>query len=420
MEAEKLKTYHTLFRKNKIRFKKNLPLKIAFISDAVYPYNKGGKEKRLYEISTRLAAMGYDVTIYTMKWWKGFDEVNHEGVKMRAICPYYKLYSGERRSIRQAQAFGISCLKLVIKSFDIVDVDQMPFYPVYFMKIVCMIRRKHMFATWHEVWGLQYWMGYMGWKGIFGYLMEKFSVLLPDTIIASSVVTRKRLRTILNCRKPIAQISLGVDMQKASMTQIAGPAADAYDVVFAGRLLKHKNADLLIKAIYIVAQTIPGISCLIIGEGPEKKNLQELAAQLQKKSQGKLPTVEALTIPGQREKNVEFRDFVERDDELFTIMKSAKVFVLPSIREGFGLAALEANACGIPVITIDTPENALHKYIRNGRNGILTKADADSIAEAILTTLEPGHDWRADSVAAARLYDWNHVVAKLKAVYGIG
>jgi glycosyltransferase involved in cell wall biosynthesis len=43
-----------------------IPRKIVFVSDAIYPYMKGGKEKRLHEITTRLARMGHDVHIYTM------------------------------------------------------------------------------------------------------------------------------------------------------------------------------------------------------------------------------------------------------------------------------------------------------------------------------------------------------------------
>jgi len=39
-------------------------MKIAFVSDAIYPYNKGGKEKRIYEISTCLAKRGHKYEIY--------------------------------------------------------------------------------------------------------------------------------------------------------------------------------------------------------------------------------------------------------------------------------------------------------------------------------------------------------------------
>ena len=98
-------------------------LKIAIVSDAVYPYNIGGKEKRIYELTTRLAKKGHQVTIYTMKWWEGTRQhplgssVTHEGVRFEAISPLYPLYDGERRSIKEAIMFALNCFKLILNIF---------------------------------------------------------------------------------------------------------------------------------------------------------------------------------------------------------------------------------------------------------------------------------------------------------------
>ena len=120
-------------------------MKIAYVSDAVYPYNKGGKEKRLYDISTRLARRGHDVHIYCMKWWKGPEtHLVENGVHLHAISPYYPLYSGERRSIKEGILYGISCLKLIKEDWDVIDVDHMPFFPIIFTKIVCVLKWKKM------------------------------------------------------------------------------------------------------------------------------------------------------------------------------------------------------------------------------------------------------------------------------------
>ncbi len=58
--------------------------RIAFVSDAVYPFNKGGKEKRLYEISQRLVKEGREVHIYTMKWWEGPRTLKQNGVYLHS------------------------------------------------------------------------------------------------------------------------------------------------------------------------------------------------------------------------------------------------------------------------------------------------------------------------------------------------
>jgi len=44
--------------------------RIAFVTDAVYPFHRGGRETRLHEITRRLVREGRDVRIYTMKWWE--------------------------------------------------------------------------------------------------------------------------------------------------------------------------------------------------------------------------------------------------------------------------------------------------------------------------------------------------------------
>ena len=106
-------------------------MKIVYISDAVYPYNKGGKEKRLFEISTRLARRGHDVHIYTMNWWNGPKVIKENGVSLHAISPLYPLYTKSgKRSIKEALAFSSYIFQGLIKEdFDILDVDHMPFFP---------------------------------------------------------------------------------------------------------------------------------------------------------------------------------------------------------------------------------------------------------------------------------------------------
>ena len=58
-------------------------MKIAFIYDAVYPWVKGGAEKRVYELATRLAKRGHDVHWYSIGWW--WTENNRTDIKMDGI-----------------------------------------------------------------------------------------------------------------------------------------------------------------------------------------------------------------------------------------------------------------------------------------------------------------------------------------------
>jgi glycosyltransferase involved in cell wall biosynthesis len=373
-------------------------MKIAFISDAIYPYNEGGKEKRLFEVTTRLARKGHEIDLYCMSWWDGSRDRVENGVHLHAISKYYPLYSGKRRSIIQALTFGLACLKLFKKDFEIIDVDHMPHFPLFFTKLVCLLKKKKMIATWHEVWGKDYWQEYLGFKGIFGFLIEKLSVLMADEIISVSKHTTEKLKSNLKFKKKIYTISNGNDFEKI---QEIKPSEKKSDVIFAGRLLSNKNIDVLIRAIQSVKEKIPGIKCLIIGNGPEKNKLEELIQKLN------------------LEININFLGFLEDHDDVYAMMKSSKVFILPSTREGFGIVVIEANACGIPVITIDHEANAAKDLIEEGINGFICQLNEEEIAKKTIRILNngSGRNMEKDCKVLAKKYDWDKIVGEVEEVY---
>jgi glycosyltransferase involved in cell wall biosynthesis len=373
-------------------------MKVAFVSDAIYPYNQGGKEKRIFEVATRLGKKGYDIHLYCMKWWEGSRDKRENGIHLHAICKQYSLYSGKRRSMIQALMFGLACLKLIKEDFDIAEVDHMPFFPLFSLKFVGLLRRKRIIATWHEVWGKDYWQEYLGWKGIFGYLVEKLSVLMPNEIISVSKYTTNKLKNNLKCKKKIYTIPNGNDFKKIQKIK---PARKKTDVIFAGRLLSNKNVDVLIKSIQLIKERKLKIKCLIIGDGPEKKNL------------------EALTKKLNLEKNIKFLGFLENHDDIYALMKSSKVFVLPSTREGFGIVVIEANACGIPVITISHKNNAARDLIEEGRNGFICQLSEEEIAKRIIRILKNSsyRKMKKACMDLAKKYDWDKIIDEIEEVY---
>ena len=371
-------------------------MKIAFVSDAIFPYNKGGKEKRLFDITTRLAKKGHDVRIYCMKWWEGPEIIKENGVYLQTISKYLPLYTKNgRRSIWQGLYFGFSGLKLIKEDFDIVEVDHMPYFPLFACKLVCILKRKKMIATWHEVWGLKYWLKYLGWKGIFGYLIERLAVLMPDKIISVSENTAKRLRNGLGSKKEIYIISNGVDLKNIEKIK---SSLEKSDIIFAGRLLGHKNVDILLKAIKIIKEKKSDIKCLIIGEGPEKEKLENLNKELK------------------LEKNIKFLGFLKNLDNFYSLMKSSKVFVLPSTREGFGISVLEANACGLPVITVNHKDNTAKDLIEEGKNGYICQLDEKDITNKI-TEIIKGQNSKEKIKQYSLKFNWDKIVNKIEEVY---
>jgi glycosyltransferase involved in cell wall biosynthesis len=370
-------------------------MRVAIVSDSIFPYNTGGKETRIFELTKRLAAAGLDVHIYTMHWWDDPQRDRIEnGVHLHAISPRLPLYSGERRSVRQGILFGMACFRLIKEDFDVVDVDHIPYFPLFSVRLVALLKRRPMLATWHEVWGRDYWREYLGAAGNLAYIIEKLSVMLPTKIIAVSTMTKNRLQGELGVGSSAALVGNGIDLEAIRGVRAKRRGAD---VVYAGRLLAHKNVDLLLQAVARLKRTQPGISCLIIGDGPERQRLEALARQL--------------GLDG----NVRFLGFLPTHSEVFAYLKASKVFVSPSSREGFGISVIEAGACGLPVVTIDHKDNAA-RHLITPTTGRLAKASAASLAYHISSLLgapAPAKDIRA----AAAAYDWQASAQLLSAEY---
>lgn len=374
-------------------------MKIALVYDAIYPFIKGGGEKRFYEIGKRLSRKGHEVHFYGMKFWEGKDTIKKEGMYFHGICKAKQLYNKEgKRSIIEAIYFGFHTLKLRREDIDLLDCCAFPYFPLFFCKLISIIKKKPLYSNWYEVWGKDYWYEYIGWKGYFGYIIEKLAVLLPDRIISSSYHTTRKLKNELNCKKPIHTILNGIEYD--IITKIE-PAKEETDIIFAGRLVSHKNIDLLIKSIGTIKRKNPTIRLTIIGEGPEKKSLELLTEKLDLK------------------KNIQFLGFLESPDDVYALMKSSKVFVLPSVREGFGIVVIEANACGIPVITIDHKNNAAKDLIEEGKNGFVCELSEKEITKRIMETLENNsfQKIQKNCIELSKKFDWNRIIDEIEGVY---
>ena len=373
-------------------------MKIAFVYDAVYPWIKGGAEKRVYELAKRLAARDHDVHWYCVGWWwpeNGKKDIEMDGIKLHGVCKPVDLYVEDRRSITEAVYFAWKLLfKLPAGKFDIVDCQGFPFFSCFTAKFRTFFGRSALVITLHEVWN-QYWYEYLGKAGFFGKLTEKLMVNLTGKIITVSDKTKEDLGEIKPSETAVI-IPNGIDLDEINNIH---PYTVRSDILFVGRLIKEKNTDLLLKSLVEVKKVYPIVKCTIIGEGPEKKQLESLTSELE------------------LEKNVEFLGFMEQHEDVIAHMKSSRVLVLPSSREGFGIVVLEANACGVPVVVVDHPMNAAKDLIKQGVNGFIAETTSKSLKDKIVEGLNSGKEMRDTSKEFAKDYNWNKIIKQLEITY---
>lgn len=374
-------------------------LVVALVTDAVYPYFRGGKELRYHELSARLGRRA-DVHIFTMKWWEGPPRRREGHVTFHAVSPLYAMYTGERRSFREAILFAFACLRLLWFRFDVLEADQFPNFHIFTLRVVAWIKRKPLTVTWHEVWGRDYWSQYLGRKAArIAWLVEWLSMRLPDRLIAASDQTAERLRAVLGDKASITVVPNGIDLDGIRNSY---PDPAKVDLVTIGRFLPHKNIDVLLDSVALLHASGLPVTCRIIGDGPLRAALHAQAHRLG------------------IENVVDFRHDVWEQKEVYALMKAARVAVFPTIREGFGIAVLEAIACGLPVVTTSAPDNLAQHLVARSSSGAICAPAADAVADAVARLLaqsgarsddtaiaqdtwlaEHGWDAAADRVAAA-------------------
>jgi len=204
----------------------------------------------------------------------------------------------------------------------------------------------------------------------------------PDVEVVPNPVDPERFRPGLDGRGPRERHGLG----------------DRRVALFVGRLTHHKGVDTFVRA---AAHTPADVAHVVVGDGPERARLERLARD----------------APGK----VVFAGRIRHDD-LPSYYAAADVGVLPSTSrlEAFGIAALEAQACGKPVVVSRIP--GVHEVVEDGVTGLLAEPlDARDLGRAITDLVSDRERARAIGEAArARIlanFTIGAVVDGLEAVY---
>ncbi|HEX5492575.1 MAG TPA: glycosyltransferase [Candidatus Udaeobacter sp.] len=176
-----------------------------------------------------------------------------------------------------------------------------------------------------------------------------------------------------------------------------GVQPDQNLLLYVGRLAKEKNTTTLLRAFNTLQRRRPNeFHLLVIGDGPDRTQLRKL--QL-------------------RTDNVSWIRYCADPGELAGYYRAADLFVHPSIQETFGLAALESQACGTPVVGIRG--SCMDNVICHDQDSWALENTADALADAI----EESSDRKLSVMGrnAARVarhrYSWPCVFDELFCIY---
>ncbi|MCV9387071.1 N-acetyl-alpha-D-glucosaminyl L-malate synthase BshA [Reichenbachiella ulvae] len=229
-----------------------------------------------------------------------------------------------------------------------------------------------------------------------------FSINQSNGITSVSDDLRQDTLDHFNIQKEIKVIPNFIDLkrfkkQKKDHFKKAICQNDEKLIVHTSNFRKVKRVDDVVKVFCKIREKIPA-KLLLVGDGPERSHIESLARE--SVCQGD---------------DVRFLGKLEAVEEVLSV---SDLFLMTSEKESFGLAALEAMACEVPLIS--TNAGGLPELNKNGDSGyICDVGDVDAMAEAALKVLAdenlPGFKKRA--LARAKLFDIEKILPEYENFY---
>ena len=352
-------------------------------NDLKNPYS-GGAEVHLEELLRRLVRRGHTVTLLCSGWSGCEPEETVEGIRIIRRGNRYTFNLVAPRHLRRLARE---------ERFDLLieDINKIPFYTPLYLKMKRLVVIPHLFATtvFHELNFL---------LGSYIYLAERplTAVYRGDhfNVISESTADDIAARGIP--RDDISVIHCGIDRDvynvDTTVTKYEQPT-----ILYLGRIKKYKSIQHLILALKKVREKLPAARLMIVGAGDYLPQLKALAASCD--------LTDAVEFPG----------FVTQADKVDR-MRRAHVAALPSLKEGWGLTNIEANACGTTVVASRSP--GLCDSVNDNVSGLLYEyGDVDELTEKlrmILSDIDTRQRLEQGGLEWAERFNWDAAAGKFE------
>jgi glycosyltransferase involved in cell wall biosynthesis len=356
----------------------------------VFPPHIGGLEKYVYELSKNVASHGYEVIVVTTNCPRSQIVEYRDKIRIKRIPVLFSIFN-------VPASFFLPYL-LRVKA-DLINVHSPPFFGLLSSILIGRVKRIPLILTYHADTG-----GNIVAQ-VYNLIFDRF-VLRKIALIV--VPTPKQKRELIRrglSQNNIVVISNGFDLDRNQLVANVPDVKESFHfqdekiVLFVGALEKRKGVEFLLKAILGVLDVVKNVRVLIVGDGSEKSNLQNLARSLNIDSR------------------ICFMGYVtERLNDLYSI---SDVFVLPSLWESFGMVLLEAMAHQKPIVATKT--TGASELIKPGFNGLLVEPrNPEQLAEAIISILsdqEYAHELGVNGQRFSRNFSWDKTAGEYCKLY---
>jgi glycosyltransferase involved in cell wall biosynthesis len=344
----------------------------------------GGAEVHFQELFSRFVNNGHGVILLTTRF-PGSAPCDTQGGIVVYRWGHTYLFNWQAPFLvrRILKRYAIDCI--------IDDVNKLPFFtPKWLPKVPCGVIFHHLFGP--TVFGLTFFP-----MAIYVLILERMSSWgykrTPCCTVSQSTAHELEQRGF-----PLASITIienSVDTNRYSPDASVSKEKDL--VLYAGRLKKYKNVELVCEAVKVMIERGRRIRFAIAGAGDDEKDLRLLVKRLG------------------LEASVEFCGFVDEAMKI-SLYRRAGVFVNPSRKEGWGITNIEAGACGTAVVANDVP--GLRDSVRSGETGLLFREndleDCVRCISAIIDNEELRKKYEAGGRKWALGFSWDESYKKME------
>jgi glycosyltransferase involved in cell wall biosynthesis len=228
-----------------------------------------------------------------------------------------------------------------------------------------------------------------------------------DKILAGSTYTLNMLKDLFAI--PDQRIDLfyenGMSEEFLSQTNIPKKDVNQINLLFVGRLVPYKCADVVIESMGKLDQAMQSkIRLTIVGDGSERNNLENRVKDLN------LAEI------------VSFAGWVDRSETL-DYYRKADIFCFPSIREFGGAAVIEARACGLPCIVANN--RGIGEYVNEETGFNIDPMSKEYLTQELTSKIKMlveddklRESMSAKALARAKEFEWENKARKIVDIYG--
>lgn len=362
-------------------------MKIAIITDRIYPLYLGGYEILLYQIATGLSS-DHTIDVFTAVPDKKVPVTSFRLVK---VSPDYKFVN--RKNVHNISDsvkfnFHIKHHMKEINEYDVAILSTIPYYGYGSLLEGIKIHKISIF--------------YEAWYEYLRVLNPAIRLLLPreikrivrnsDSIIAISKTTANSLIKNYGGTN-VHVIPMGIESIKEY-----GSSEKTYDIGYIGRFSEIKHIDHILYAASKLKAIFPDIRIGLAGDGPLMSSVKEKTYKLG------------------LEKHVEFPGRLDGEKK-YEFLRSIKIFIMPSEREGFSMSTLEAMSCGaVPVVAEPKYSEVfgVSDFVINGVTGLYYPFGLINKLTENIKVLMTGKDQLSamskNAMESSKKYTWNRIV----------